>query len=189
MGRNDKILTYFISITLILLFISVFILFIIVGRVVLDENSGFESHLINTKTLLQDVSEVKERGENISSFNDLSNSLKDLNEVNLSKKFIIDTDLVFEFSNINVNKNKTFLTLNIKGEVHTFNGYVYIKESNPSYNLDDYVLLDIKSDIKPVKIININKNDNLITFSSLEAIKTYQGNSSSIIGKILTRNN
>ncbi len=183
MKKQNKFLNYTISVSLIIIFMSIFILFILLSRIVLNENSEILVHFENTKILLEDITEVKEI--NLELKNSSNNQHKeDIIKIdNIPKIFNSD---ISDISYININANKSFLTFTINGNLEIFENYYYIIENEKKYEKDQYYLADIENEKKIVQIISINEKK--ILAAIINDTKIIEIKNDEILGKIIFKN-
>ena len=127
--RDEKIMNYFFSIGFILLIALILAVFVVMSRFVLSDVNPIGAHVKETKDLLSDVSQVeaaavKNIGEaNVSIIQGKEAQVIELN--NLPAK-------ISDISFINVNPQKTILTLFLDHNIGMEDGMYYLKIGNKS---------------------------------------------------------
>lgn len=154
--KDNRLFNYFLSVGFILTLVFVLLLFLLVSRFALSGVNPIGATLIQTKELLEDISEVEKA---------VNQNIQNNNET----KLVIKNNHVPDFNNIrseitdisyrNIYENKTVLTIFIKDEIQNYNNYYYIKLENLSkLEKTDIVIFENDEEIKTGTIIAIDEN-------------------------------
>ncbi len=173
--KDDKLINYFLYIGYILILVIVISMFVLTSKIVFS-NSTTLGHVIETKNLLEDIEETQKVAEkNIEKNNNLTVDLYE-------RKYNFNDfpSQIVDFSYLNINENKTFITLHITDN---------IKEREGVYYFSNKSLIERRDKIAYLKEFQIyigefiSQKDNTYNIKSKDAIeKVPQIN---VLGKIL----
>lgn len=115
--KDEGYLNYLLTLGFILLIVIFIVSIVLISRIVFTDSTSIGEHVINTKDLLEDISDVKQPSNNTLNIEDLN--IVKYNDLEIS-------DISFH----NINENKSVLTVFLNNEIETNEGYYYMKIKN-----------------------------------------------------------
>jgi hypothetical protein len=177
MKKNTNLFNYTLSIGFILLVMIFLISLVGISRSVLSDSETIRDHVQTTQDLLEDITEVEltvEENEKINGFN-------------LGKNNIINyKQNILDISYININENKSIITLILDSELKEYNNVYYLKYKNLyEINKTDQIIYSLDNQIFFGKVLEIELNIlKVLNFETKEIDKiTFD----KVLGKIIVK--
>lgn len=140
--NKDIYVNYLLTLGFILLIVTFLVTIISISRFVLSDSNSFTKHLKDTQNLLKDIDEVnkdKNLSKNINQFDSNIN-------INNLYKLKVNNDRIIDYSDYNINQNKSIISFRINSDIKTYKNIYYIQIENKSklkkrqiitYTIDD----------------------------------------------------
>lgn len=178
MKKNVRIINYLLSIGLILLVMVFIISLMTISRFVLSDVTPVGIHVLNTKNLLQDINDV-EKAASISS--NLTSKLK-------GDSFNFIGFNVTDIAYVNVNKNKSIVTMFFDREIGNIGNVYYVKIKNPDIIQKGEILIYENEGIQIGEFVAITDGKELIV-NNLEDDRVEQILGINLIGSVFYKAN
>lgn len=177
MIKKESILNYFLILGFILVLVIFLSSIVLISRFVLSDVTPLGKHVQNTKDLLQDINEVEASTQQNENSSDIT--------LNYDEIFIRKNHKIAEITNIarvNVNENKTIITMFIKAEVQNIdNIYFEIVKDPSSLTKGDMLIYGI--DKKEGSFVSIE--DDLLIIYDFKNKRIEKISRDDFIGKII----
>jgi len=140
--NKDIYVNYLLTLGFILLIVTFLVTIISISRFVLSDSNSFTKHLKDTQNLLKNIDEVnkdKNLSKNINQFDSNIN-------INNLYKLKVNNDRIIDYSDYNINQNKSIISFRINSDIKTYKNIYYIQIENKSklkkrqiitYTIDD----------------------------------------------------
>ncbi len=174
MGQNEKLFNYMLSAAFILLIVIFLALMIQISRYVLRDDTILQEHVINTRDMLENIESIDKNSE-----------IKHTINQELSKKTLNIEKHIKEISYLNVNKDKSILTLILNSKINNIDCTYYLEINNfHELNTNNIVLYTNKENINK-GVIFVIENENTIKLYNLETSEIEVTSFENIIGKVI----
>lgn len=175
MKKNVMLLNYVLSIGLIILVVIFLVSLITISRFVLSDVTPLGAHVINTKSLLEGINEVERTALLTNSTDSSQHNYLQLNDIGFQ---------VTDISYLNVNKNKSIVTMFFDSPIGSINDQVYYVEVKTVDSLIKNELL-IFEDVNTRfgKFVSVNDDGDLVVVN-VETQKVDEINPSKLVGRI-----
>lgn len=183
MSKQDKLITYILSLGFIILILFFLIIIIQISRFVLEDTNTIGEHVVSTKNLLENIEEVQKSVKK-------SEESKILNNINIEQiKCNNYNDKINDIYYVNMQNNRSIISLVLTKPINKLNNTYYIEvEKFNNLEIGDNLLIKDENEYYDAQIFNF-KEDDIIEVINFEKSRKLEITFENIIGKILAREN
>lgn len=180
MKNNQKLFNYALSIGFIVLIVVFIFSLVVISRAVLSDTNPIRDYVENTRSLLDDVSDVEVQIDDVEG---VQIDDRDL----LRLKFNNYQENILEVADLNINENKSILTVVLNSKIGVRNNvyYLIVKNSSELNKGYEVVYEDIGGNLEFGKVFSVSGNDLKILNVDSKEILTINVND--ILGKVLLK--